>query len=361
MSINLNNGTFCVLPFIEKYQSLNGKNYLCCYSQESINNINSADSDILRTDILAGKKISHCTKCYELENNKTISPRLVESIRWLRDPEVSNYINNWPIDNKLKTFFYDIRFDNKCNLACISCNQIDSSLWAKELGVNPPKYKLNFNIDDCLSAKKIYLAGGEPLIIDEFIELISKIANLDVQPELVINTNLTRINDKLRDKLIKIKKLSLTVSVDAFESVNEYHRWPMKWNKFIKNLTWVRTHLLCNVQFNTVVDAVSIINLDQLINIEHLADQWNLSIITSPSALLINNTPDNLKEQIADNFTKIKQSKFYRKDPTFKTKVDHTLKQIHLPGNSILLSNYINEIDQRRNINHTTYLGIKLT
>lgn len=346
-----------MLPFIEKFQDLDGKDYLCCHSDRiPLNN----DIVELSSKILNGEQIPHCKKCYNLDDQRIVSPRLRESSRWLKDPDVVSYLTSWSPESEQKTFFYDLRFDNKCNLACISCDAISSSLIAKELNVIRPKYKLNFNINDCLTAKKIYLAGGEPLIIDEFIDLIFKIADLDQQPELVINTNLTTITPKLKSVLSRIKDLTLTVSVDSFESVNEYHRWPLKWGKFMNNLLYVKNNLDCTIQFNSVVDAVTVINLAGLVEIEHLADQWNLSILSYPAALLVNNIPKHQKENILQRFAEIKKSKFYSTDINFKSKVDGILLQIPTTGHPHLLSNYIAQIDQRRNIDHTTYLGINL-
>jgi organic radical activating enzyme len=357
MSTFLKNKAFCVLPFIEKFQELDGKDYLCCFSDKIPLENNIVE---LSNKIYNGEQIPHCKKCYDLDNQRIISPRLRESSRWLKDPEIVSYLTNWMPNSSHTTFFYDIRFDNKCNLACISCNPRDSSLLAKELNVTRPKYKLNFDINDCLKAKKIYLAGGEPLIIAEFIDLIFKIADQDEQPELVINTNLTTITPKLKSALLRIKNLTLTVSVDSFGLANEYHRWPMKWSKFMNNLLYARNNLDCTIQFNSVVDAVTVINIAKLVEIEHLADQWNLSILTSPGALVVNNLPEKEKENIIQQFVNIKKSKFYSTDINFKSKVDGTIAQISSPGDPYLLSNYIAQIDQRRNINHTTYLGINL-
>jgi hypothetical protein len=355
MSSFLKNKAFCVLPFIEKFQNLNGNQYLCCYSSVPL-----TDNKIeLAEKIYNGEQIPHCKNCYKLDTLKVVSPRLLESSRWLKIPEVNSYITNWSPIADQQTFFYDLRFDNKCNLACISCSPGSSSLLAKELNVTIPKYKLNFDINDCLTAKKIYIAGGEPLIINEFIELILKIAELEQQPELVINTNLTKILP-LESVLKRIKNLTLTVSVDSFGSVNEYHRWPLKWDKFLNNLTWVRKNLNCTVQLNSVVDAVTIINIAKLIDIEHLVDQWTLSILTWPAALLLNNLPEIEKEKIIERFGNIKQSKFYTTDINFSAKVNLIVSQIKQPGDSYLLSNFIKQIDQRRNIDHTTYLGINL-
>lgn len=358
MSANLTNLAFCVLPFIEKFQNLNGKRYLCCHSDIPIE---STDLPKIQQDILNGIKIPECSKCYQLESNKVISPRQRESVRWLKDLEVKEYVENWTPDRTPKTFFYDVRYDSKCNLACITCGPGASSLWAKELGVDTTNHKLDFSLDELAVAKKLYLAGGEPLIIDNFILLINHIAGLDQQPELVINTNLTAINDELKKSLSKIKNLTLTVSIDAYKSVNEYHRWPMRWDKLFNNLIWLRDNIQCNIQVNSVVDAVSILNIDRLVAIEHLFDQWNLSILTTPASLLVQNLPEHLKKTTADNFSNIKKSKFYATDVMFKTAVDHLLLVIFKSGHSELLSMFIKQLDHRRNIDHKTYLGISLT
>ena len=353
----LKNPTFCVLPFIEKFQEFDGNSYLCCHSTVPV-----ADSEMdhLRSQILDQQPIPHCNKCYELEQQKIISARQLETSRWLRDPEVKNYVNTWQPGVPAQTYFYDIRFDNKCNLACISCNPYNSSLWAREMGVTVPKHSLKFDINQAAVAKKVYLAGGEPLIIDQFIDFISQVSTQDQQPELVINTNLTRINDQLKHTLQQIKKLTLVVSIDSYGSVNEYHRWPMKWDKLINNLEWAQS-INCNIQFNTVADAVSILNLQQIQEIEHFANQWSLTILTKPKALLINNLPEKLKPTVIENFKKIKQSKFYKQDPVFNSRVNAIESTILQPGDDQLLAAFIAELDQRRNINHETYLGVKLT
>lgn len=352
----LKNRAFCVLPFIEKFQNLDGKKYLCCYSTIPLDN----DATAIAENVYNGTQVPHCNACYNLETLKVISPRLRESTRWLKDPEVRSYIDQWTPDITPQIFFYDLRLDNKCNLACISCNPKDSSLWAKELNIVTPKYQLNFDVDDCLSAKKIYLAGGEPLIINEFNDLIEKISKLKHQPELVINTNLTKVSDSLKETLSNVHNLTLTISVDAYDRVNEYHRWPMTWNKFLKNLNWAK-EINCTIQFNSVVDAVTILNIHRLQEIESFADQWNLSIIENPRSLAINNLPKHLKLQAQNNFCQIKSSKFYNTDIAFKTRVDEIANRIMQTGDHILLSNYIKEIDQRRNIDHYEFLGVKLT
>ena len=362
MTINLlKNPTFCVLPFIEQHQALDGKQYLCCHSATPLDAVGTGSRYQLIEQIQAEQKIPHCIACYQQDSQKIISPRLRESARWLKDSDVKNYITNWTANSPQQTFFYDIRFENKCNLACISCDAISSSLWARELGIQIPTHDLLLDTDRILACKKIYLAGGEPLIIDQFIQLIDQISKANDQPELVINTNLTSLGDQVIHSLQCIKNLTMVVSVDAYGRVNDYHRWPSKWDKFMLNLQQLRDKVNCTIQFNTVIDAVTVINASQLVNIEYIADQWNLSILSRPNALVVNNLPTKHKQKIVSSFEQIKQSRFYSNDITFKSQVDGILYKINTPGDPELLSMYISGIDQRRNIKHKHYLELELT
>jgi organic radical activating enzyme len=360
MSNRLANGAFCILPFIEQFQDLDGKTRLCCYSAHTIDNIHSSGSDQLRTDIWNGKKISHCESCYKLDEQGSVSPRLVESIRWMKDSNVREYIEGWQPDTPPHIVFYDLRVDNKCNLACISCQPKYSSLWAKELQQDIPKTKIDLDFDAIASSTKVYLAGGEPFLIPEFIKLIERIAQQEQQPELVINTNLTKVGDKVKNLLSRIKNLTLTISVDSYGKTNEYHRWPMSWKKFTHNLEWIRTNLKCTLQFNTVIDAVSVVELHRLVDLEYLVDHWNLHVLTGPAALVVQNLPESIKETTIHKLEYLKTSKFYSRDPAFKTRVDNLIKQISQPGDSQMLSKFVQNLDQRRNINHVKYLGVNL-
>jgi len=355
--MNLRSKNFCVLPWIEKFQNLDGKRYLCCYSKIPVA---PNEIDGIRTQLANQEPVPHCESCYKLDQQQTISPRLLETARWLKNPQVKSHIEQWKPGDPDRTFFYDLRFDNKCNLACITCNPGESSLWSKELGIEIKSHLLEFDNADIVASSKIYMAGGEPLIIDKCIELLKQVSEQDQQPEVVINTNLTRIDSHMQLVLQRIKNLTLVVSVDAHHRVNEYHRWPMKWKKFINNLSWARD-VGCTIQFNTVLDAVSIINAADLVDIESQCDLWNLRILTGPIALKINNLPEHARDHVRNNWEKIKTSKFFTTDPVFKSRVMHASTCLDQSGSSADLANYIAALDGRRSINHQDFLPIKLT
>jgi pyruvate-formate lyase-activating enzyme len=356
------NGTFCVLPWIEQHYDLNGEKYFCCVADKNlpITSLDRASLDDLRLKIWNGEQIPHCVKCYDLEKHKAMSHRLIESARWMRDPDVKKHCLNWEPGQETTIYFYDIRYDNHCNLACISCNPKDSSRWQEELGLTKSaRSQIPFTHTDIIKAKKIYLAGGEPLFIDAFIDLLEYVMEHNPDMEVVINTNLTSVSSRVWNILSKLQDCCLTVSVDGHGLVNEYHRWPMSWNKFIRNLDLAKSHGL-TIMFNTVADAISVFGFTQLTELDSYASYWNISILHTPQSLLLKNIPVTHKPLAISCAASLMTSKFYKTDVNFKSKVDLIITLINETGDSQSLQKYIVELDQRRRINHKEYLGINL-
>lgn len=346
--------TFCVLPWIEYHSSTDGNQYFCCYSTVPL--INETSANLIRQKTLNNEKVDHCTHCYKLEENNVISPRQRESALWLKDISVSNKFKNEPYYEPL---FLDIRTDNKCNLACIGCGPYSSTLWQKELGVPIKRSSQLPNFDKIKKSKKIYMAGGEPLIIDSYLDIIDFVAAENPDIELVINTNLTTLPESTVKSLQKIKKVSITVSIDSYGKVNEYHRYPLKWDKFIRNLDILKQTGIY-VEFNTVVDAVSIFGFKELHKLEHYTKRWDLQILARPVALKLENLPNNLKDLALENASSLKKLQFYSTDLKYKTTVNLIISNLTKSGDTEQLSAYIQELDTRRKINHVDYIGVNL-
>ena len=353
--MNHDNKTFCVLPFIHKHTRLSNQDTLCCNSHIAVG---PDDINIIRQKLLTGEKIKHCDTCYVYEDQGIISPRMKENERWLDDTEVKNYIETYTPEREEITFSYDLRYSNICNLACIGCMPQQSSLWAKEMGIEIKPINFKFDLSKAKNAKYIYLAGGEPFLTTELIELLKNISQLDNQPAVCINTNLTVQDDEIKEICNKLKHLTLIVSIDGVGKVAEYHRWPIKWKKFERNLEWASS-LGCNILFNTVVDAVNISFIHEILEYEHYVSEWNLSVIQRPMPLRIENLPNHLKQSAHDNFIKLMKSTHYT-NSRFKNNVDLIAKKILEEGSPIELSKHIQNMDNRRKINHVDFLEIDL-
>ena len=356
----LGNGSYCALPFVHNYLNLDGNQYLCCYSKIKINN--ELEVDQIRNKLIVGEKVDHCKKCYEWETLGSISPRIKETVSLLKNNRIVETLENSIKDiNQSIILSYDIRYDNRCNLACIGCNPKDSSLWARKLKTSIEIIQsVEPEIEKISNSEKIYLAGGEPLINDKVYRLLEFIGNNTHQPEIIINSNIANIKPKFYDVFKKLKKLSITVSFDGAGKVNEYHRWPLQWNKFLANLKTIND-MGIYVSWNTVVDGVSVWGLEEMVAVESLTRAWNIRVLQGPPELRLRNIPDTLKLKANGQIETLKRSKFYSADPVFKTRIELALDELGHAGDPIDLSETIKYLDNQRNLNHTNYLGVTLT
>ena len=366
----LNNGTFCVLPWIHDLTMLNGKKYMCCVSHSTFipihDNFYHADNQELRRKIWNGEKIPHCEPCYSQEKNNITSYRQSFNKEWV-DEElnytkgVKDYFETLTDDTAPQLMYYDLRYNSKCNLACITCTPDFSTLWKKELGIPIKEYKLDINYNDILKAKKIYFAGGEPLIIDEYLDLLKFLAKNNSDAQVVINTNLTSLKDEVIASIKKLKNISITISVDSYGKNMEYVRYPLRWEKFMSNLEIVRDAQI-KFGFNTVASAVSVFGWERLNELEKFNPvHWSIHSLIEPASLTLNNiiTPEH-KQLAYDQASNLKNTKKYLNDQKFKSDLDHVLNKIMLPNENLDIKDFIANIDKRRNINHVDYIGVDL-
>lgn len=341
---------FCLYPFVSSYTNLSGDCLFCCYGKKAIQ---PDEIDSLRTKIYNDEKIDHCSHCYDIEEAGLVSPRIEQNTLWLDTPEISEYIKNWTPGNT-KISYYDIRYNNRCNLACIMCDARSSSLIAKEFNIENPKYANTFDDDALINATQIYIAGGEPLITKECLQLLTKIGASDIQPNVIINTNLTRVDTKLLDIFKHLKNLLLVVSVDGYGRVNEYHRHPLNWNVFTENLDKIKDANIA-IRFNTVVDAISVINVHKLLSLTDQVDSWKLEIIRSPDVLQLSNVPKHHKDEFSQNVKKLFDTRFNNNDI-----INKILDDINSKGDPEALAKFIYATDSRKGINHKNYLDISI-
>ena len=174
-------------------------------------------------------------------------------------------------NNYFPVNYIDIRFGNLCNLKCVMCSPTDSDQWYDDYAAiwNTPyfwdsKKKINLvpNIngklkptaktfewsDDAnlwseiekhmLQFRKIYLVGGEPLLIDAHYEFLQKCVDSGCASKLTIeyNTNLTNIPVRAWDIWKHFETVIIGASIDGFGDVNDLIRFPSKWHKIEENL-----------------------------------------------------------------------------------------------------------------------------
>ena len=186
--------------------------------------------------------------------------------------------------------------DNVCNSACLTCNEQLST----KIGSLTNKKYIKINNSDkfwILPQERIIhldINGGEPSHSKNYKHLL---ANLPKNVKSVrLNTNCSTVLDELLPLKARGIDVTVTISLDGIGAVHDFVRWPIKWDKFYKNLMTYKT---MPVKLN-LWTTVSALNVDDLPNIIAFAKEHNIShsyaYLATPVELTVENkgTPESL-------------------------------------------------------------------
>ena len=251
----LKNKSFCVLPWTGFELEPNGNIKNCIISNSIIGNIEKQDIQSIlsgeknlniKKEMLQDKKPSNCSGCYLQEKNRknlsSISSRLyyTKEIGPAVDTSLYDKLENFSLHH------VDLRWSNHCNQACVYCGPDYSSRWAQELGtkvkssIESKKKIKEFVFKNISKLKNVYLAGGEPLLINENREFLELLLKKNPLVNIRVNTNLSSTETGVFELLCKFQNVHWTISVETVEEQYEYVRYLGVWNTFIKNLKQIQ-------------------------------------------------------------------------------------------------------------------------
>ena len=250
----LTNRRFCPMPWTGLMYNSDGKVKNCIRSDETtglLGNIKDTPiEEILlgpknitkQTNITSNQPAAGCHTCYDLEHGKSGFDIISDRIFYIREFKHTPLDTYRPNNFDLQTI--DIRWTNLCNFACVYCSASFSSKWADELDVKiatPSDQQLadfrRYIYQHAKNLKHVYLAGGEPLLMKENLELLNEL-NPDVN--LRINTNLSKVDTGVFDAVCKFKNVHWTISAETIEDEFEYIRYGGRWQDFLDNLNTIR-------------------------------------------------------------------------------------------------------------------------
>jgi sulfatase maturation enzyme AslB (radical SAM superfamily) len=373
--------TFCPLPWNSINLRNNGDLRICCntnsYSpkrgimtKEDGTPYNAGKDDWnearnaellkeVRVSMMKGEWHPECTRCKKEEESGMRSRREYENDDWGKysgDISLEKMLPITEEDGTLDTSkqdieFMDIRYGNFCNLKCRMCGPTDSHKWyddfVKTTGRTHYKdthetiqltknakgkwhtdqydwfqdndiYWNNFE-KYAPDAKKLYIVGGEPLIIDEHQESLERLvaSGKAGKIQLEYNTNLTMVPDRLVHLWEQFKQIRIGVSIDGIGDVFNYQRTPAKFDAVYKNMMTLQNNERINLKawFAYTVTPM---------NVFHTADfmKWKLTesgldkfnpitgprpVIThhmchSPKYYNVKVLPQYLKDQVAEHY-----------------------------------------------------------
>lgn len=371
MTSQVHNKSFCILPFIHLHVNEADTIKPCCFGNDikkfttEFDFATDPDFVKIRNDMLAGVPVQHCQNCYKIEESGGESFRQRDTNEWFDKLEIGS-----PEQAPVELIYYDIRNDNTCNLSCRICHPGASSQLEKEyksLGwpvlVADRKTALS-EIVDYNTIQRLYVAGGEPTIMPEFRLFLEKaIANNRTDCELRIITNGTNLNKHVLGLLKQFSNLEFTVSIDGFDQVNRYIRWPSDWATLVKNIHELYK-LTDRVSFNTSVSIWNIYCLSDLVFF--LESEFKQPLIMLNEAVNPHSnaevTPWNFPDHnmaIAD-LEKLRNSQSYAIDPSFVDRVEYFIDRLQTtefnPSNLARFFKYNDALDRSRKIQLKDFL-----
>jgi len=215
----------------------------------------------IRQQLLAGDQPTGCGECAVMEQHHKVSGRQKQLLKvGVRVEQFEKTLVSSPWAETLKSTQFtqlpqdwQIDLGNYCNSACVFCEPGSSSRLAiewKQLGFIDQLPSPNWTDDPELVNKFIHtleqsshiqylhFIGGETLITPAFKTILRALiqAGLNRTATIGFTTNLTVWDSQVINLLTQFQGVNLGMSVETFEIVNDYVRWPSKLPVVLENL-----------------------------------------------------------------------------------------------------------------------------
>ena len=370
MSRKLLDKNFCVLPWTGFELEPDGTVKNCIIAKDTIGDIHkndiesvlhSTENQNIKSQMLNKQYPTSCSGCYFQEKDRATSFDSISS-RLYYAKEIGTSVDNTLLDdgNGFDLRHVDLRWNNKCNQACVYCGPRYSSKWAQELKVKQEVEKENvekvkqYIFKNIKKLKNVYLAGGEPLLMNQNKEFLTLLLEHNPDVHLRVNTNLSSTKTGVFQLLCKFKNVHWTVSVDSMGKEYEYIRHHGSWEEFLKNLKHIQT-LDHKVSFNMlffILNYKSVFDcVDYLKSIGFHDNSFIIGPLYKPEYLNIRHLPDNIKQEVVNILEERigKNTGFY-----LQNSLENCLKyltQSNFHANIDTVRQSLQKLDKRRNLN----------
>lgn len=142
------------------------------------------------------------------------------------------------------------------------------------------------------------MAGGEPLLMRENLELLSV---LDPDVNLRINTNLSKVDTNIFEQICKFKNVHWIISAESIEDEYEYIRYGGNWINFLENLNTIK-NLPHKITFNMLHFLLNykslFVCIDYFKSIGFHNNSFVIGPLTSPDYLIVRHLPDEVLQSV---------------------------------------------------------------
>ena len=352
--------TLCAVPWMHLNFEPSGKVMPCCLTStyqyaagdlktQTIEEIwNSDNQKALRKQMIEGIEPKICSKCFDRERVTGESGRVFHN----RDfPDVIEAIPDITLEDGTCTTmdlkYWDFRFSNLCNYKCRSCGPRYSSAWvpdAKKMGITDQEKvwsieavddqtNYDFLKDQIKNVKRIYFAGGEPLLMPEHWDILDMLVEAErFDVKLSYNTNCSTLEYGKKNVIDywskwNFGKLEIWPSIDEIGERAELIRSGTVWPKVEANLKELAKLDKIILRPGLTIGAFNVFRLPEIIT--HLVDigvvksdprtnrinynNFFINLLESPTYYHVHILPDDFKEEIIvklENFVKEYNEKY---------------------------------------------------
>jgi MoaA/NifB/PqqE/SkfB family radical SAM enzyme len=311
--------TFCIFPWMQLNFSTDGSAQLCCRATRTIadgkgvpltldrvpfTEIWNSDHMVnARKAMAEGRRVADCQTCYVHERSQGTSLRKEVNDAWLwqtapedRPAAIRSRIAQSVAErHRMSTppMKLHLWFGNHCNLQCRMCFASFSSRIAADpvhrswspgspsAGLSPAERRFHDGrnwaesrsvvfgelFEDTSQLTSLAFAGGEPFLQAQIEPLLQLLIDRGRAPlmDLYFSTNGTVYRDSIVEKLRQFGKVTLAVSLDGPPAVNDYIRFPSRWETVWANVLRFRDLGFPIVQVDPTFQAYNALGLTDLL------------------------------------------------------------------------------------------------
>lgn len=337
----------------------------CCVSAQSdakelpIDFVNDDYLNKLRKNTKNNLRNPECNFCWKYEDNNRISRRSEKFTNTTDDPSVILGLdyNTLPI----------------CNAKCIICGPKFSSSWIEDsIKLKKKGYDSKFMFYDAsikeLDNKKfnydnlnlsqletLYFNGGEPLLTNDHIDVLSRIKHLE-NVDLRYNSNGSIYpSDEVLEYWNRAKTTSIWFSIDAIGDQFNYVRFPLQWEEIKSNIIRlyneqpkINVCLLCTVGIHNVFEVKKVLDwyYNDLINTSDINYRQVATTQLALGDLDLRYVDEKIRLQFINELESIGE-KYHH---TTNYIIDYLKSTIEPPPN-IIWNQYLDHLDSIRSTN----------
>jgi glutamate-1-semialdehyde 2,1-aminomutase len=221
-----------------------------------------------------------------------------------------------------------------------------------------------YSHEDLEQCEQFHIVGGEPLLIEEHYDVLTKFVESGRAKNVSLdyNSNLTHVPTRVIKLWENFKEVKIGVSIDGLGPVNDYIRYPSKWENVEKNLQKVANSKVPLLMWITLTVMVyNIFEIPKLLKwqIQHGGKyfsqlDWLLFLVPHPlhnpvhlSAAVL---PKEVKNQVRSVYHDFQHGWF--EDYLSNSDLDEESRQRYRERMANIIENIIACMDQRDNVQY---------